>query len=318
VQTSRVGWKEFRVRWPVLGAYLVVHAGALLAPFYFTWSALIVFFLLTVVTAMLGITVGYHRMLTHKSFETYPWVRRLHATFGALALELGPLTWVRLHRAHHAYSDQWQDPHAQSPGFFYGHIGWSFLSHKTLGRSELAKKIPKDLASDPYLVFLDRYFFHLVVLSLVALYLVGGMPWLVWGGFLRIVWTLHCTWFVNSATHRWGSKPFVTKDNSRNLWWVAVLAWGEGWHNNHHKFPNSARHGILPGQIDLTWIYLGLLKKLGLAWNFKLPADEAPPAVGPRLENFGKSFPLVSELVVDAEGQSVQAVFASKDFARKV
>lgn len=273
----------FKVRWAVLVAYLVVHIGAIAAFWFFTWDAFFVFLALYMATAMLGITVGYHRLLSHQSFKTFPWVARFHATLGSLALQLGPITWARLHRAHHAFSDQIEDPHDQSLGFFYGHIGWSFLAHKTYGRSNILKLSHKHIESDPYMRWLDKNYFYLVLASYVLLYLVGGLPYLFWGGFFRTAWTLHVTWFVNSAAHRWGYRTFETSDKSRNNWWVALLTWGEGWHNNHHRFPLSAKQGLKAYEIDPTWIYIRFLQTLGLAWDIKTPASYAPEPLGPRI-----------------------------------
>ncbi len=281
-KSLEVHFGDFKIRWTVLIAYFLIHFGAITALFHFTWTGFLSFLILYMLTAMLGITVGYHRLISHQSFKTFPWVMRFHATLGSLAMQLGPLTWANLHRAHHAFSDKVQDPHAQQFGFFFGHIGWSFLAHKSIGRSSLLKKpLPKIFSGDPYLIWLDRNYFWLITTSLVVLYLLGGLPLLLWGGAFRIAWTLHATWFVNSVCHRWGYRLFESSDESRNNWVVAILAWGEGWHNNHHKFPNSARQGLKWWEVDPTWIYLNMLKALGLVWDLKTPANYAPEPLGP-------------------------------------
>lgn len=273
--------KEFRIRWPVLIAYAVIHLGAFAAPFFFTWEALFVGVGLWVLTGMLGISAGYHRLLAHKAYETHRWVRNIHATFGALALQLGPITWSRLHRIHHAKSDTIEDPHTQQFGFWYGHMGWSVLAHAVIGRSSLLKLELKDLTNDWYLRFLDRYYLHLVLASLVVLFLVGGWPYLFWAGFARIAFLLHTTWLVNSVGHRWGYRNFNTKDTSVNQPLLAIFGWGEGWHNNHHRFPSSSQFGLKRFEFDITWQWLKLLKVCGLIWNVKTPASYAPPANGP-------------------------------------
>lgn len=278
----------FRIRWQVLLPLIAMHMGALLAFYYITWDALLLTVVLWLVTGLFGITIGYHRLLTHRAFETYPWVRRFHALCAAPALQQGPLAWVRQHRAHHAYSDTEKDPHPQYLGFGFGHMGWSFLSHKTICRSKLAKLEPVDLKDDPVMRFLEQWHLPLVILSLVGLYLWGGLPYLLWAGCFRIVWVMHITWTVNSLGHRFGYRSYDTADKSTNNWLVAALAFGEGWHNNHHRFPDSARQGLLPWEIDLSWHWIRFLRFLGLAWNVREPEAVAisktrfsNPVIGP-------------------------------------
>ncbi len=265
--------KIHKIRWPVLIFLLVFHLGALLAPLYYTKEALTLFIVLWVVTGMFGITVGYHRLLTHKSFETNDVISFILALCGCLAFQQGPLSWVRLHRAHHTFSDTEKDPHPQYLGFLFGHMLWPFVSIKGVGESQHRRTTPPDLASKGYFVLLEKYNLHIGILSLVLLYVWGGLPFLIWGGFLRIVVVMHITWSVNSIGHRFGYRRYETKDSSRNNWMVALLAFGEGWHNNHHRYPNSARMGLSPLEVDFSWYLIRTLSLFGLAWNIKVKSD---------------------------------------------
>lgn len=272
-KSSRFKFKfsNFRIRWQVLIPLGVLHLGAVVALFNFQLDAFLTFLALWLLTGMLGITVGYHRMLSHQAFETYPWVRGLHLFFAALTMQQGPIAWARIHRAHHQFSDTIRDPHPQLFGIFFGHLGWSFLAHREIGRSDIVRRIPDDLINDPIVRFFETFWYPIFLASFLALYLVGGWPMLLWAGFFRTAFVLHITWSVNSLTHRWGYRNFETRDKSVNNWLVGILAWGEGWHNNHHQFPYSARHGIKWWEIDLSWLWIQLLKYFGLAWRVKTP-----------------------------------------------
>lgn len=268
---------DFRIRWKVFFPLLLLHMGALAAFWNFTWPAFIAFLVLWAVTGLLGITVGYHRLLAHRSFETHKLVRLFHLICSSISLQQGPISWVRIHRAHHRHSDTRADPHCQLYGFFFGHMGWSFLSHKEIGRSELARTIPNDLRNDKLILFFETYHYHFFIASLVALAWIGGWPLFLWAGCFRTVFVMHITWSVNSLTHRYGYRNYETIDWSTNYWPIGILAWGEGWHNNHHKFPYSARHGLRWWEVDLSWAWIRILKTLGLAWNIKLPDQKKVP-----------------------------------------
>jgi len=272
----------FKIRWSILILLILVHIGAVAAFWFFTWPAFFTFLGLYVLTGMLGITVGYHRLLAHRSFETYRWVRAIHVLLGVLAMQLGPLTWARLHRAHHARSDGKDDPHPQIYGFWYGHMAWAFLSHPDIGKAGMWKESASDLRADPLLKILEKYYIPILAASLIALFAIGGWPFLLWAGAFRIVWVLHITWCVNSVCHRFGYRNFDTKDFSVNSWPIGLLAWGEGWHNNHHRYPNSARHGLRWFEIDASWLWIRMLKLVGLAWSIKTPAllaEESEPEI---------------------------------------
>lgn len=255
---------------------LLVHAGACAAPFYFTWDAFVLFLGLTLVTG-LGITLGYHRLLTHRSFQTFPIVRRILAVLGALAGEGPPSVWVATHRQHHLYSDRQGDPHSPVLGGF-SFAQWLWMVPR-VDEDALVAEYADDIESDPFLQRLRPLYIPLHLAFGVALLLVGGTPWLLWGVFARIAFVLEATWLVNSASHLWGYRNYKTRDNSRNNWFVAVLAYGEGNHNNHHATPRAANHGQLWFEPDLTWRLLQLLMICKLAWNalYAQPSEDGPP-----------------------------------------
>jgi stearoyl-CoA desaturase (delta-9 desaturase) len=180
----------------------------------------------------------------------------------------GVIWWVGLHRHHHLYSDQNVDHHDSNKGFWWSHMGW--MLHEVPAEKEV-ERFTKDIADDRFYQFLDKYFFPVQVAFAVLLYFLGGWPFVVWGVFVRLVVVYHCTWLVNSATHKFGYRTYEDSgDRSTNCWWAALLTYGEGWHNNHHAYQYSARHGMKWWEIDLTWMTIQLLQFLGLAKKVKL------------------------------------------------
>ena len=259
--------------WIVFGWILFMHLGALAGFFTFSWRAFGVMVLLWWVTGGIGITLGYHRYFTHKSYATPKIVQYILAACGCMAGEAGPLSWVATHRYHHTYSDLEQDPHSPKHGVLWAHVGWLFGREDFLSEYDSYKRYVPDLAKDPVLRFLDKY--HLLPALVLAgfLYWIGGWSFVVWGVFVRSVCVYHSTWLVNSASHVSGYRAYKTTDNSRNNWWVALLAFGEGWHNNHHAFQRSARHGFRWWEIDMTYRLIQLLWMFGLASDIHLPSQ---------------------------------------------
>jgi fatty-acid desaturase len=267
-------------RWGTVLFMVAIHVLAVVAllPRFWSLPALAAFLVLYWVTACLGVTIGYHRLLSHRAFRVPRWLERFFATCGALSCQHGPIDWVGLHRHHHKFSDTTVDHHTSLRGFWWSHMGWMFEEIPAMGS---VPRLTGDLARDPYHRWLNRWFLVLQ-LPLAALLFwigtatgVGGWALVLWGIPLRLVVVYHCTWLVNSATHCWGSVAYPSGDQSRNNAWVAALTFGEGWHNNHHTFPHSARHGLQAGQIDLTWQHIRLLRALGLATQVRLPAEVA-------------------------------------------
>ncbi|HWB00425.1 MAG TPA: fatty acid desaturase [Pirellulales bacterium] len=273
------------VDWPVVVWIVLVHAGALAAPFYFTWKALGLFAVLSWVTGV-GVTLGYHRQLTHGSFSTYRPVRWFLAFLGGLSGEGSALTWVANHRKHHAFSDKEGDPHSPRHGKWWSHRLWFMPNFGRKHHDELTARYAPDLVKDPVYRWLHTLFIPSHLAAGALLFAIGYYGWdthtaisfVVWGMFVRMVYVLHVTWFVNSATHLWGYRNYETTDDSRNLWWVGLLAFGEGWHNNHHAYQRMAKHGHRWWEFDVTYLHILLLEKLGLAWDV---VKKVPPRTRP-------------------------------------
>ena len=255
----------------VLIGIALIHVGALFAPFTFSWSAFRVFLLLQWLTGGLGICLCFHRLLTHRSFRIPRWLEYGLALLGTLALQGGPIKWVATHRVHHAFSDRPQDPHSPNRGFWWAHMLWLFAKDEMLDDPKKYPRFASDLARDPIYQFLEKTHSIQNLLLGVLLYALGGWPFVVWGVFFRLVFVYHTTWLVNSAAHIWGYQSFQTNERSRNNWWVALLSYGEGWHNNHHAYPYAAVHGLRWWEIDLTYFTIRLLGARGLAHEIRLP-----------------------------------------------
>jgi fatty-acid desaturase len=283
------------------------HVAALAAPFCFTVEALVLAVLLSWLTGAIGVCVGFHRLLTHDGFQTYRPVRCALALLGSLAGEGSPLMWVAAHRQHHQFSDQPGDPHSPRDGFWWSHFLWMLSTPGSRVWAERYRRYVPDLLRDPFLRFLDRRWLWLhgaMGLLLFGIgWAVGNAPmavsFLVYGLFVRLVYVFHITWLVNSATHRWGYRNYDTTDDSRNLWWVALLTYGEGWHNNHHAHPRLARHGHRWWEVDMNYWFIRGLQRLHMAWNIAVAvqvesascsesteSDSRPSAkTSPRLEH---------------------------------
>jgi fatty-acid desaturase len=264
-----------KFNWPTIVVFGIFHIGAVIAPFFFTWRALISAVVLYWISLSFGIGMGYHRLLTHRSYKVPKWIEYFLAVCGSLALEGGPMFWVATHRIHHQFSDKEGDPHTPRDGKWWAHILWMLFGELTHCDATMAAKYAPDLARDRFHVWLSKY--HYVPLVIVGglLWVIGGLPCLLWGVFLRVTIGLHATWMVNSLTHLWGSRRFATRDDSRNNWFVAAMSFGEGWHNNHHAHPASARHGLAWYEIDITWMTIRLLEKAGLAKSVRTASVRA-------------------------------------------
>ena len=253
---------------------LSLHGLAILAFWYYTPLAILFCVSLYFISGF-GVTVGYHRLLTHNSFQTSLFLRRFFAVIGALAGQGGPLIWVSIHRLHHLASDQDTDPHDARRGFLWAHMAW-FLYNKNPFTPDY--ELVSDLSRDPFMRWLDRSDLLLQVVLAGAMSLLimpfsdfhTAVSLLIWAFPLRILIVLHCTWLTNSAAHLWGSRRFDTPDRSRNNLLVALLTLGEGWHNNHHAHPGSARHGLAWYEFDLSWLLIKTLKYLKLVTNVRV------------------------------------------------
>jgi fatty-acid desaturase len=275
--TSRIHWRNLFMG----GSF---HVLSILGIFYFSWSALAVALVFCWVSCCVGITLGYHRLLTHRAFKTFKWVEYALAIVGCIAWQNGPIDWVGTHRIHHAHTDLAHDPHSPVHGtketlsskfkqFMWGHFGWVIYQLEFNPQDAC-----KDLARDPGMRLIERFFYVPGLALLAILYLAGewyqpgqGLPWMIWAGIVRTTVMFHMTWLVNSAAHVWGYRNFGTADDSKNLWWVAIVTFGEGWHNNHHAQHRSAKHGMRWWEFDVTYMIIKMMQATGLAWDIVMP-----------------------------------------------
>lgn len=262
--------KRDGINWLSVIVLSVFHAGAVLALFFFSWPALLAALVLYWVTLSFGIGMGYHRLLTHRSYQAPKWMEYLLAVCGTLSLEGGPIGWVSTHRIHHQFSDKHGDPHTPRDGRWWSHILWTLVGDATDRNTVECSRYAPDLCKDRFLVALSRYHYIPLLILAPLLLLFGGLPFLLWGVFFRVTVGLHATWMVNSLTHFWGRRRFPTRDDSRNNWFVALLSFGEGWHNNHHAHPTSARHGLAWYEIDMSWMTIRLLQIVGLVKSVRV------------------------------------------------
>jgi stearoyl-CoA desaturase (delta-9 desaturase) len=234
-----------------------------------------------------GVTIGFHRLLTHRSFQTHAWLERTFAVMGSLSMQGSVMDWVADHRKHHAHTDREGDPHSPHvghgsglPGLWHAHVGWLL---ETQGQADWKKYAP-DLYEDPGMRAIGRAFPEIAVLSLLiptaagfvlhGFTLDGALRGLIWGGLVRIFFVHHVTWSVNSVCHFFGKRRFDVDDHSTNVGWLSVLSLGESWHHNHHAFPRSAYHGLRWYEIDPSGAAIGAMERVGLAWNVVRIAPE--------------------------------------------
>jgi fatty-acid desaturase len=259
-----------KMNWPTTIVMALFHAGAIAALFMFNWRAFVAAVFLYWVATGLGISLGYHRLHTHRSYKVPLALEYFFALCGTLTLEGGPISWVATHRVHHQNSDGPGDPHSPRDGGWWAHAGWILLGETKHNNTRLMSKYAPDLAKDRFYIWLNNN--HWIPMAALGLLLlaIGGLPMMLWGICMRVVFGLHATWLVNSATHMWGGRRFATRDDSRNNWWVALITFGEGWHNNHHAHPTSARHGLAWYEFDPSWITLKILKQFGIAKSIRV------------------------------------------------
>ncbi|MEZ6122809.1 MAG: fatty acid desaturase [Planctomycetaceae bacterium] len=284
-ETLRAAFSSSQLRrdnidWVVTGFLTFVHLGALLAlvPAFFSWQGLAICAVMHWMTCSIGICLGYHRYLSHKAFKLRTPAEFVVMLIGTLSGEGSPLTWAATHRLHHQKSDQDGDPHSPiTDGPWWSHILWLFIHRKEEDKALLFRRYVPELLTRPMMKFFERTFplwlWAQGLVLLAAGWAMGGwvmgVSFVVWGLCVRMVFAYHSTWFVNSATHLWGYRNYDTRDHSRNLWWVAVLAYGEGWHNNHHAHPSVAPAGHRWWEVDMTWWAIRALQMTGLAYDVK-------------------------------------------------
>jgi stearoyl-CoA desaturase (delta-9 desaturase) len=217
----------------------------------------------------IGLTLAFHRYFAHRSFQMNRVVRFVWSFIGTAAMQKGPLWWAGHHVNHHRYADRDGDPHSPMvSGIYYAHIGW-FLNDAKHDRLEASNPVMRDFSKAPEILWLNNYFFVPPLLLAIAMFLIGGMPWLIWGFCLPTMTLAHATFAINTINHMFGSRRFDTIDESRNNPLTAFFAVGEGWHNNHHRYQRSARNGFYWWEFDPTWYVIRLMKTVGLAWDVK-------------------------------------------------
>lgn len=275
-----------KVDWPIASVILLYHLLALLAfvPWFFSWTGVIVAIVAARLSGLLGINICYHRLLTHRGFKCPKWFEHVLAIIAICCVQDTPARWVAVHRRHHQHADEQPDPHSPLVNFLWGHIGWVVIKNPELSRLGIYDRYAKDILRDPFYVALERNFLQLKIilaqwvvffgLGFLAELLTGGtlgeayqfgLSLLVWGVFARTVFVWHQTWAVNSVTHMWGYRNYQTDEDSRNNVFIGLLAHGEGWHNNHHADPRSARHGHKWWEFDSTYLTIRLFEMVGLA-----------------------------------------------------
>ncbi len=254
--------------WNLANGIVFYHLVALLAllPWVFSWTGVLLAVLGLYVFGVLGINIGYHRLLTHKGFASPKWLERTLVILGVCCLQGSPIRWVAIHRRHHEHADRLHDPHSPLVNFFWGHVGWVMTRIEGPGLLALYDRYSKDLTRDKFYVWIDRGWWLKIVSISYAVF---------WGIFVRTVIHWHLTWAINSVSHLWGYRNYETPDNSRNNLILGVLANGEGWHNNHHADPRSARHGHKFWELDVAWLTIRLLMVMGLATNVATPVIAA-------------------------------------------
>eukprot|EP00879_Flechtneria_rotunda_P014913 GHRR01015583.1.p1 GENE.GHRR01015583.1~~GHRR01015583.1.p1 ORF type:complete len:384 (+),score=68.88 GHRR01015583.1:424-1575(+) len=258
---------------------IVMHAVAfLVAPFYFSWRNVAIGMFTWSLMHAIGICFSYHRQLTHRSFKTPKWLEYLAAWLGSQAAQGDPIEWVSNHRYHHLHTDTPLDPHSPYEGFWWSHMGWFANQQAACERPTLDHSNVTDLTCQPFYKFLQATWFWQLIARHLITQAFFGTEAVCWTLAFPIVWGWHVTFLVNSAAHLWGYQIYETGDLSRNNWWVALLTAGEGWHNAHHAFPFSARHGLEWYEVDLTYMVVCLLQAVGLAWDVQLPSEKQKAA----------------------------------------
>lgn len=262
---------------PEFFLFFVIHILGFLGLILFPLNGnLLLLFIFMAILPGIGITIGYHRCLAHRAFEfKYKWLERFFVTIGAMGSQHGPIWWSSIHRIHHQYSDTPYDPHDSRKGFWYAHFLWlGYVDKRWKNYKDIEgyDDSVRDISTDPYYRWLDKYFFLPSLPLYLILFFLGGWSWIFWGRIIPLIYHWHVTWMVNSVSHKFGYKSFDTgsNDQSRNNWLVGILALGEGWHNNHHAFPSSSKHGFFKWwEFDFTYLCILFLKKLGLVHHLR-------------------------------------------------
>jgi len=258
------------INWKNVTIITSFHLLAIPALFTFSWQNVAALIIGNWIVGSLGVGLGWHRLLTHRGFKAPKWLEYTLSIFATMSIQDSPDKWVATHRMHHKFTETEQDPHTTNEGFWWAQIGWIVWgTAQDHDRKTLQKYVPA-LMKDKGHALISRFYYVPIIVSAFILFAIGGWTMIIWGVFARVVVGWHTTWFVNSLAHIYGSRPYETSDDATNNWFVALLTFGEGWHNNHHAFPTSARHGLEWYQFDMNWIAIRILEKLGWAENIRV------------------------------------------------
>ncbi|HEX8288628.1 MAG TPA: fatty acid desaturase [Pyrinomonadaceae bacterium] len=265
--------KSDQIQWVTMSFVTAFHILAIGALFTFSWANLIAALVTWWIAGSWGIGMGYHRLLTHRGFKTSKPIEYFLALCGTLGLQSGAINWVTTHRIHHGFTETDKDPHSPRNGTYWAHMGWIMRGTAQNQDEATQWRYSPDLMKDKVHVVMSKYYWVTPIIAAVILLAVGssitgtlfgGVSMVLWGIFLRQVIGWHSTWLVNSATHLWGTRRFETRDDSRNNGLIAAVTFGEGWHNNHHAHPRSAKHGLAWYEFDVNWVQIKFLEKIGL------------------------------------------------------
>ena len=269
--------KRTGINWKNVTIIASFHLLAIPALFTFTWQNVVALIVGNWIVGSLGVGLGWHRLLTHRGFKAPKWLEYTLSIFATMSIQDSPDKWVATHRIHHAFTETDRDPHSTKLGFWWAQMGWIVWGTAQDHDAATLKKYVPDLIKDRGHALISRFYYVPIIISVAIFFAIGGWTMVVWGVFARVVVGWHTTWFVNSLSHIFGSRPFDTGDDSTNNWFVALLTFGEGWHNNHHMSPTSARHGLKWYQFDMNWIAIRILEKLGWATNIRVFDAEKQP-----------------------------------------
>ncbi len=259
------------INWKNVTIISSFHLVAIVALFTFSWQNLAALLIVKWMVGSLGIGVGWHRLLTHRSFKAPKWLEYTLSILATMSIQDSPEKWIATHRIHHKFTEMDGDPHSTRSGFWWAQIGWVLRGTAQDHDEATLKRYVPDLLKDRGHRLISKYYYVPVIISAFILFAIGGWTMVIWGVVARVVVQWHATWFVNSLSHIYGDRPYETADDSTNNWFVALVSFGEGWHNNHHAFPTSARHGLEWFQFDMNWIAIRIFEKLGWATQIKLP-----------------------------------------------
>lgn len=259
------------INWKNVAIVASFHLMAIPVFFTFSWQNLAALLIGNWIVGSLGVGLGWHRLLTHRSFRAPKWLEYTLTTLGTMSIQDSPDKWVATHRIHHAFVETEKDPHSTRSGFWWAQIGWVVWGTAQDHDKKTMERYVPDLLKDKGHRLISRFYYLTIIFSAFILFAIGGWTMVIWGVFARVIVGWHTTWFVNSLSHIYGSRPHETSDDSTNNWFVALLTFGEGWHNNHHAFPTSARHGLQWYQFDMNWIAIRIFEKLGCAKHIRTP-----------------------------------------------